>query len=336
MDPLARTQGKGHQVKVRAIPLTVQGENDTPLEEPNVVGKSGSKCKCGKNPWKPVFCLIMVALLLLLGALGGYWLDRNVFLKRVETDEELAEENPQVEPTDPATQVLTAAEEADLSAKISYYAAAVWDGQPAEAVSLTIDEPVVGELFKRFVTNSLTDSDKISITVNSLKDEYQETGMGAQDTKKTYSLPIARVTERYMSLFGTEVPATAEGYDFCPGFMRDDAARVYYVGTCCGGTGLDWSLLYKESFNVENGVANAFIRLGSHVMDSATEQAAIYNDYLDSATKGLYRTQAELGGAEAAVNFRIDGTNFENFAQYRVTFSKNANGEFSLDSVTRL
>lgn len=335
MDPLVRTQPRSArpsgQVRVRAIPLTVQ--NETPLEEPRTVGSSSnpSKKNCKKSPWRPVLCVFLALLLLAAGVAGGVYLDRTVLQDK--RDEELSKLNPSVEGTDEVAQVLTAEEEADLSSKISYYTLTAWDTQPAEDVSVKTD--LNPEVFTRFMTNSLTDEDKISIAINSLSNEYQPTDI-ENDAAKTYSLSVERVSERYMSLFGTEIPDLNEGIAFCPGFSRDEAAGVYYIGTGCGGTNPSWNLLYKESFSIDNGVANAFIRVGSKVFDEPTGQSAIYDDYLDSTTKALYRTEEELGGPDAVTSFKIDGADSQNFAQYRVTFSKNANGEFSLDFVVRM
>lgn len=327
MDPLVRTQPKNNrpsgQVKVRAIPLVAPGE-ETPLEEPKTVKKPEKKCK--RHPGKVIFCIIMAILLALLGAAGGIYFDRMVLLAR---DEGLAELNPTVEPDD-VEQTLTAGEEADLSAKISYYTMTAWDGQPAEAISVRTD--LDDAMLTAFLTNSLTEADKMTITVSSLSGEYEDTGL--QETTKTYSLPADMVRAQYESLFGAE-PTVTESYEICPGFAYDAVADVYYVGTGCGGTTLDWSLLYKESFNLENDVANAFIRAGSVVGAPETGMTlGVYNDYLGSDAKALYRGEDELGTSLA--DFSIDGTNFENFAQYRVTFVRNANGVFALDSVTRL
>ena len=324
MDPTIKVR-RENQAKVRAIPLTVPGADETPLEEPKTVktDKDGKKCK--KNPCKVIFCIIMAILLLTIGVAGGVYVDRQFLLKPAATSEEL---KPEVGKIDESEDVLTSAEELDLTKKISYYTLTVWDGQPAEAVSIRTD--IFDEVLTRFVTNALTDVDKISLTIDSLSAEYEETDSG--EAAKVHSLPATRVAQQYMSLFGTEIPALTEGHAFCPGFTYNAEADIYYVGEGCGGVALEHSLLYKESFSLENGVAVAYIRLGAEAYDPDSDQMTFYNDYLASNTKEVY----QLGGGESANGFTINSTNFENFARYKVSFVKNANGEYSLDNVSRM
>ena len=180
---------------------------------------SCSCAHCKNSVVKTVFAVLIVAIILILGVIGGIYIDREIILKsKVNTE--------QTRVNDAAVDAFV---ESDLIAKVSYLSMANSEEQPAYTSSYRVSN--YEGIFTRFLDNTFNDADRLGVAVHSLMDEYQPADNSPYENFPEY-IPAARVKERFISIFGTEPNIVPSNY--CPGYIYDSRTDVFYVTKKCG------------------------------------------------------------------------------------------------------
>ena len=177
-------------------------------------------------------------------------------------------------------------------------------------------------LLPSVVNNTLTNADKLEITVYSLRSEY----LSGDNTEQTIS--ATRVEARYKELFGEDLAFVESAY--CPGYTLSEDKQTYKIGSGCGGTNDNIDLLYKQSYYFKSGYAYVDIAVGSAFAASNedTSKNTIYNDYYTSTAKTVYKTIADFASLEEFNNFMITADTADGFTRYSLRFAEDGNGGF--------
>lgn len=161
----------------------------------------------------------------------------------------------------------------------------------------------------------------------------------AEAFRKTYKMGIKGETleTKYYDVFGETLDkGAANGQPYCPSAFYNSTYDFYYLTSECGGTGPYTGLYYKNKYTANDKQAYVYVSTGTFNADNHK----IYCDIIDSS----------LGEAsfpsvcEESVNpqgydmgdYKIDQTNYQNFAQYRFVFNKAEDGTYYFSTVEKL
>ena len=141
----------------------------------------------------------------------------------------------------------------------------------------------------------------------------------------------------YVDLFGQQ--PSKEGINdqnYCPKVMHNVTYDFYYLDARCGGTGPYTSSYYKSKYTADSDHAYIYISAGT----VNAENNVIYCDVINSETIGTNPPdicgQWSNEGYNNYNNFALDGSNYQDFAQYRFVFNKADNGTYYFDKVEKV
>lgn len=205
---------------------------------------------------------------------------------------------------------------------------------------------------------NLTEDEKMVIVLESLQSEFQPLSISYEDVKgnflKFYSkdydychdmgdhctqLPISLVEERYVSLFGTS--PTHQDVE-SGGIFVDTTNQLYYIIGSTGGLSTSGRYyLYKNKYTEENDYAYVYVNIGTSGYSNHSQ--FLYNGlvvYGDDLSDIIYNEDVTIYKQDLTENeveqFQIDATNYKSFQEYKFTFKKNRNGEYSFVGVEKV
>ena len=109
----------------------------------------------------------------------------------------------------------------------------------------------------------------------------------------------------------------------CPIFYYDSVNKVYFKGYECGGTGPEELYTYINKVTKTNNTINLYLNVGL----GDKETGKIYNEISKS------KVVDSINGAYQ--EYKIDITNYTQFAEYKFTFEKNSEGNYIYKSIER-
>ena len=185
-------------------------------------------------------------------------------------------------------------------------------------------------LFPSIANNTLSNTDKLSIVIYSLRDEYVRTdGCQSKDCANAPATVSAeRVASRYHEIFGTNLVYAESAY--CPSYSLSADKATYTVSEGCGGATDNYDLLFKEGYYYKDGYAYVDVAIGSRFNG---ENGTIYNDYYTAADKTAVKTIADFPSAEEFLAFQITADNAKDFALYTLKFkASDANNYYFVEA----
>ncbi|MDO5481139.1 MAG: hypothetical protein Q4F60_02215 [Candidatus Saccharibacteria bacterium] len=228
--------------------------------------------------------------------------------------------------------VLSAAETAELSEKVSYLLMGASADVPASSEYLTLGAPSGFRKLTSLTNNALTDAEKLDIAIYSLSSEYEP--VETEDGVAKSAVAVESVKARYLEIFGTELVESASAV--CEGWhvLTEDSTQ-YVIGSCPETHIMSADLVLKENFALdENGDAVATVIVGSSINDANeydTEPAdaipnGIYNDFADSAQKTIVTPKTDFASEEEFSAFTITPENASQFTAYQFIFEETDSG----------
>lgn len=224
--------------------------------------------------------------------------------------------------------------------------------------STEVEDSIIIQMGSEVNTNlykelNLTESDKTWIVYKSLIDEFQPISISKENMSgnirnherfdEAWFLGDLRqlsknvFEERYLSLFGTSY---VHHDDESLGFYLDDVNQVYYVNPDMGGLADNRRIyLYKNKYTKVNDYAYVYVSVGASGYKDENG-GLIYNDVVEE-WEGTWTHDDVVIYKEGLTDdelkqFRIDATNYKSFQEYKFTFKKNRNGEYSFVGVEKV
>ena len=140
------------------------------------------------------------------------------------------------------------------------------------------------------------------------------------------------VSAKYLDVFGTKLDKGAvNGQYYCPDYYYNSTYDFYYESSLgCGGTGPHYGSYYKNKYTIQGDHAYVYISAGTFT----AEDDKVYCDILDEKSK---TNPPKVCDESSSPNeFKIDDTNYQDFAQYRFVFNQADNGTYYFVKVEKL
>ena len=149
-------------------------------------------------------------------------------------------------------------------------------------------------------------------------------GAEGESAPTIWSMSIDKVKSKYKEYFGEELSKFNKAGN-CEEYTYDSEKKEYVwnIPKCSVSSG-NYVYVYKNKYSLsEDGkYAYAYVNFGSATFDGST-----YTICKDYNSVSMYK---EKINEEEAKAFRINESNYKDFAQYRFVFEKGKDGNFAL------
>lgn len=134
------------------------------------------------------------------------------------------------------------------------------------------------------------------------------------------------ILEEYNNLFkNLTIDSIEKHIGTCPSFIYDESNKLFYGGSECGGISFTTTLTYINKYTQLGNNAYVYVSVGTW----NGETNYIYTDYKSTQK---YRAIEEFENSENV----ITADNYNDFSEYKYTFSKNNDGSYSFVQVERI
>lgn len=194
-----------------------------------------------------------------------------------------------------------------------------------------------GDSIRPFHESYLTKEEKLYAVLNTMKDDKLAGLVAAfKNSERPYETAIAieDVKSAYESFFGEEmeesdmVDITECGFGGAvTGNFTYDSANAQYKALLpeaagCGGTTVNWTFSYKDSYSVEGDKAYVTVEVGRSSL--IEYNSGVFSDYIGG-------TKVSDLNAEGALNAEyINESNKDSFTKYQYVFEKQDSGAWAL------
>ncbi len=277
----------------------------------------------------PLIIIIVILLLAVVG-LGGYIVYDKVVLKndKIDTNEKKTIDKDE---DDDVEETLSESEKTELSTKTSQilFRGILRGINGADAYVTSDDEQFISYgLDSKILTDAnVTLETKALVALNSV--------VGTRVTMERTEKSEEEVKNAYKSYFGTDwkdIDLNNLGVS-CPYFSYDSGKKVFYADAACGGSSANKTVLHKDDYEIENGVATVDLYVASLVVDPNGK--LVLTSEINPNYERLDSSKIITEVSQSDENYVMSETDREKSSKYELSFKKADDGSFYFNSITK-